>query len=393
MRLPTPALLADRRARLIAAMRQQNLAALVVYGNPSIFAVTTGTHGHLRYLCGFTDRFAPSTLVLPAEGTPTLYVPTPDAVSKALEVTAIADVRREDPGRYGRAVRQRLSRAAARARVGIVGHAEMPAPVASALLDRAPFRVVEADGLLHRLRSVKSPEEIALLRRSAELADRMFGELFREAARGRWLFQARARMELAAKLRGAEFATCWITTGPVPDRQRYMPDESRRRFAPGDQIISGLYLQYQGYWGHAIRMGMRGRPSAAVRESHVRIHEVLEGALGEVRPGREVAALARYFAAALQKAFPGYGALTFRPAHGIGLDYSERPISDFFPQPYARVKGPRPPRVLFEPGMVLELHPNVMDPRVGFAALGELCLVTPQGCESLTRFPRGLAIV
>ena len=109
-------------------------------------------------------------------------------------------------------------------------------------------------------------------------------------------------------------------------------------------------------------------------------------------PGREVAALARYFSTALARAFPGYGALTFRPAHGIGLDYSERPITDFFPQPYAAVEGPRPQRLVFEPGMVLELHPNVMDPRAGFAALGDLCLVTAQGCEPLTRFPRDLAV-
>jgi Xaa-Pro aminopeptidase len=393
MKLPSPALLADRRARLVAAMHERDLAALVVYGNPSIFGVATGTHGHLRYLCGFTDRFAPSTLVLPAGGPPTLYAATLDAVAKARELSGLADVRREDPIRYGRAARQLLGRSARRARVGIVGRAEMPAPVASALLDGAPFRAVEADGLLHRLRLVKGPDEIASLRRSAALADRMFQVLFREAARGRWIYQVRARMELAAKLGGAEFATCWITTGPVPDRQRYMPDESWRRFAAGDQIISGLYLQYQGYWGHAIRMGMRGQPPEAVRESHRRMREVLEGARVEIRPGREVAALARHLGKTLARAFPGYGGLTFRPAHGIGLDYSERPISDFFPQPYAAVKGPRPPRLVFEPGMVLELHPNVMDPRVGFAALGDLCLVTADGCEALTRFSCDLATV
>jgi Xaa-Pro aminopeptidase len=141
-----------------------------------------------------------------------------------------------------------------------------------------------------------------------------------------------------------------------------MPEESWRRLETGDQIISGLYLQYQGYWGHEIRMGWKGRVPDRVREHHRRMREVLEGACEEVRPGREVVDLAHYFKTALGRAFPGYGALTFRPAHGIGLDYSERPITDFFPQPYAAVKGPRPPRLLFEPGMVLELHPNVMDP-------------------------------
>jgi Xaa-Pro dipeptidase len=393
MRLPSPALLADRRARLVTAMHEHDLAALVLYANPSIFGVVTGTHGHLRYLSGFTDRFAPSALVLMATGSAALHVATPDAVLKAVELSGITDVRREDPPRYGQACRQLLARTARRQRVGIVGQAEMPLPVARALLDRAPFRTVDSDGLLHRLRLIKGPEEIRLLRRSAVLADRMFQVLFREAGRGRWIYQARARMELAAKLGGAEFATCWITTGPVPDRQRYMPEESWRRFTAGDQIISGLYLQYQGYWGHAIRMGTCGRPAEAVRENHRRMREVQEGARAEIRPGREVARLARHLGSALAKAFPGYGDRTFRPAHGIGLDYSERPISDFFPQPYARVKGSRPPRLLFQPGMVLELHPNVMDPRVGFAALGDLCLVTADGCEALTRFPRELAIV
>ncbi len=392
MKLPSPALLADRRARLVAAMHERDLAALVVYGNPSIFGVATGTHGHLRYLCGFTDRFAPSTLVLPADGAAHAVrrrrsTPWPRPASCRASPTCGARTR---SGTGARPVSS-SDASARRARVGIVGRAEMPAPVAGALLDGAPFRAVEADGLLHRLRLVKGPEEIASLRRAAALADRMFQVLFREASRDRWIYQVRARMELAAKLGGAEFATCWITTGPVPDRQRYMPEESWRRFAAGDQIISGLYLQYQGYWGHAIRMGMRGQPPEAVRENHRRMREVLEGARAEIRPGREVAALARHLGKTLGRAFPGYGGLTFRPAHGIGLDYSERPISDFFPQPYAAVKGPRPPRLVFEPGMVLELHPNVMDPRVGFAALGDLCLVTADGCEALTRFSCDLA--
>jgi Xaa-Pro aminopeptidase len=278
--------------------------------------------------------------------------------------------------------------------VGLVGLDEMPAPVAVPLLEPGPFRPVRADRLLERLRLIKGPEEIAVLRRAAVLTDRMLAVLFAEGGRGpRRAYQVRARMELAAKVRGAEFATAWITRGSVPDRQRYMPEESDYRFTTGDQILSGMYLQYAGYWGHALRMGSKGPPGPSLRRNHARIRDVLEGACEWVRPGREVGGLARHLATALDRAFPGHDGLTFRPAHGIGLDYSERPISDFFPQPYAAVKGPRPAPLAFAPGMVLELHPNVMDPAVGFAALGDLCLVTPTGCEPLTRFPRELAVV
>lgn len=321
-------------------------------------------------------------------------MPTPDAVAKALEVTGLTDVRREDPWRYGLAVRRLLGRLVPRERVGLVGLDETPAPVAASLTTGVPFRAVRADEVLEQLRLVKGPEEIALLRRAATLTDRMLDVLFTEAGRARSrAYQVRARMEYAAKDRGAEFATGWITRGPLPDRPRYMPDESGYCFATGDQILAGMYLQYEGYWGHALRMGAKGRPSPAGRRNHQLIRDVLEGACERVRPGREVAALARYLGTALGRAFPGYGGLTFRPAHGIGLDYSERPISDFFPQPYAAVKGPRPAPLVFAPGMVLELHPNVMDPAVGFAAMGDLCLVTPTGCEPLTRFPRDLMVV
>lgn len=62
-----PSVLAQRRGRLLPAMRSRDLAALVVYGNPSIFGIATRTHGHLRYLCAWTDRFAPSVLVVPLD--------------------------------------------------------------------------------------------------------------------------------------------------------------------------------------------------------------------------------------------------------------------------------------------------------------------------------------
>ena len=52
----------------------------------------------------------------------------------------------------------------------------------------------------------------------------------------------------------------------------------------------------------------------------------------------------------------------------------------------------KPSLIQIEPGMLLELHPNVFLPNEAAGAIGDMVLVTEDGYEILNAFPRELII-
>ena len=81
-----------------------------------------------------------------------------------------------------------------------------------------------------------------------------------------------------------------------------------------------------------------------------------------------------------------------RNGHSIGLDYQEHPLSAAFPD--EQLQGEPNTQSVFQPGMVLEVHITAQFGEDKHAAcIGDMCVVTAQGVERLTRFPRGLKIL
>jgi Xaa-Pro dipeptidase len=209
-----------------------------------------------------------------------------------------------------------------------------------------------------------------------------------------------ALLNAVGQLEGAEFVWNWMVGAPKPDRTRRRPEENTRLIQPGDCIVTGLYLIYGGYYGHALRMFTVGEPA----ESHQRVWQAAfdaqEAAAAQLRPG--ISARAPGLAAddALFGHFPEAretDKIRFRATHFIGLDYSEYPTSKTIAQPdTASYLGGLSSRLVDMPmqaNMTMELHPNICPPELGLGALGDVFLVTPNGGERLTAFPREIRVV
>jgi Xaa-Pro aminopeptidase len=386
-----------RRRRVRAAMVERGLQALVVFGTPSASAVYTGSHGHLRYLADWSDRFSPSMLLLPAEGRPTLIVPSGLSVRAARAATALADVRAESAGNFGRlAARWIGEQGLAPAEVGLVGGGEMPYPMRRDLEGALGGRELpSADDILTELRKVKGPEELAIIRAAAHLSDLMHAAFLRESRRpGAWCYRVQAAMEHAAKREGAELTTAWFASGRAADRERSMPWDNRVRIRAGDQLLSGTYVVLRGYLGHAIRMAVKGRPTAVQERLYAAAFEAQAAAIAKIRPGADAAGVNAAAEEVLFRHFPAARTTPdrFRVGHALGLDYAEPPVSAAFPQPasWSAFPPPAPAPARLESGMVLEIHPNFFLPGVGGAAVGDMVLVTRSGADVLTKFPRRL---
>lgn len=385
----------DERVRKIRIMMgERGLDALVIFSNSSALGPGTSTHGYVRYVCNWTSALLPSLLILPGDGDPTLLVPMGPDVPRARELTGFTDVKLRSPGGYGVEASETLHRLNLNeGLIGLVGSDEIPASISRDLLERLPKSgMVNADDILDELRMVKSEKEIQLMKEAARISDAMIEVLVEDARNGEWAYRAMANMEHTAKQEGAEYASTWIISEPVSEgRVRFTPAEAWKRMEPGDQILAGTFLIKGGYYSHQVRTGVRGKPSKELERVFDVCLESQDAGIDAMRLGAYVFDVDMAMEGVIQRNYPGgAGELRFRSGHPIGLDYSEKPASNCFPQFWLGERIPPVPQVEIRPGMVFELHPNLFPPVKGGAAIGDVCVVGNKGVELLHKFPREL---
>ena len=395
------ATLKERIRKVTGKMKEKGFKALVVYSTGSSLGTTSRTHGYVRYLLDWDSRNGFSVLILWPDEEPILFVSNPAYQRFAQEIFWFSDIRLASPERLGGALvsllRPRLSPGF---EIGIIGRIETPFPVYDALLQGLPgVSLVEANSILDELRIIKEPLAIAYHRRAAELCDEMFQTFGREVRRGKKAFQLQADVEHTARYAGCEHASTFLTIAPVIDRARHYKAENQRVPQPGDQVLLAVFLSYEGHWGHAIRVGTLGEPNRAQRRAFDIALEMEEAALAQVKPGTDLAEVWKASARVLAQHFPkGIDPQWFwlRTGHGLGLDYSDPILTDVFRFPYewsGEGKGAETRRdssIPIQPGMLLELHPNVFIPHEAAGAIGDMVLVTEKGYEILNQFPRAL---
>jgi Xaa-Pro dipeptidase len=387
-------ILRSRVAEAESALTEQGLAALVVYATGSALGPSSKTHGYMRYLCDWDSHHAPSVLVLRPGKAPTLLVPNIFMVFLADQHFWIQDVRFVKIADFAHEVVGVLKESGlAQSQVGLVGRSEIPVPVWEGLRDQLPqVEWRDFTRSLDERRVVKDPLQLALHERAAEICDEMFATLGREIRNPKPAYQLQADMERTARYAGCEYCMTWLTVMPKADYSRFFKEECLRIPQAGDQVFAGIYIIYEGHWGHAIRGGTVGTPTDTHRKLFDIALEMEESMLALLRPGADLNELQsaaekivfrHYPKADEQKVF------RFRHGHGLGLSYEDPISSTPFPQLYDAPPKERP-RVEARMGMLFEFHPNLFVPDVGGAVIGDMVTVTADGPRILNRFPREL---
>jgi len=243
-------------------------------------------------------------------------------------------------------------------------------------LPSASFRPA-ADCLAEAMR-IKLPEEVAWLRRSAQLVDLGTAACF-EAVRAGRTEQQVAAAGAAALAAGAEaFHHCCVRTGE--NAIDLCPINTDRIIGRGDVVQLDLGFVCGGYVSDINRTLIVGGPMA--KQAHIiRTVVAMERAVVDaLRPGvrgRDLYALARGLAAAagLEQHFvmPYVG-------HGIGLSLQERPLFTY------------DSNETVEAGMVLAIEPGLYVPGLGACRTEDMVLVTETGVERLTTYPDDLTL-
>jgi Xaa-Pro aminopeptidase len=236
---------------------------------------------------------------------------------------------------------------------------------------------VPLDGIVDDLRAVKDDEEIAALRRAAELADAALARTL-PTIRGRSERAIARALEQAILEAGADavaFPTI-VASGPRGSLPHARPSD--RVVAPGDLVTIDFGAVVDGYHSDETVTVAVGWAESWQRDLFELVRSAQAAGLRAVRSGataKDVDAACRAIieAAGRGREF-GHGA-----GHGVGLEIHERPLLTSRPD--------APPWIL-EPKTVITVEPGVYLPGRGGVRLEDTVVVTDHGYERLTTWPK-----
>jgi Xaa-Pro aminopeptidase len=248
----------------------------------------------------------------------------------------------------------------------------------AALEDALPqARLVPIDDAIERQRMIKSPEEIAAIRRSVEINSRAFDRALRKLRPGVSEAEMAAELEYQMRRLGAErpsFETI-VAFGARTALPHAHPTTGK--LGGVELVLIDMGATREGYASDMTRMLHVGRPSPKVRRMY---SAVLEAQLAAIDAVHEGVAAQRVDRAARQ-VLKRHGldrAFTHSTGHGLGLEIHERP----------RIGKGDPTQL--EAGMAITIEPGAYLEGFGGIRIEDTLVVTRNGCEILTSTPKEL---
>ena len=247
-------------------------------------------------------------------------------------------------------------------------------PVDAAAVVRKAFPNSEfADALfvLERLRAVKSPQELEMLRIASDKVIDSMQAVFQNFGAGATKAELAEALRREETSRGLTFDYCLVAAGSSHNRA-----PSDQRWEKGDVLSLDSGGNYHGYIGDVARMGIIGEPDAELVDLLAEVEAVEQASMKPIRPGtlgKEIYAAANQV---LHKS-KVHNHTEFL-AHGMGLVSHEAPrLTNSGPVPYDAYDADRP----LETGMVVSVETTLQHPQRGFIKLEDTVVVTPSGFE------------
>lgn len=297
---------------------------------------------------------------------------------------ADAEVRWGGPSTVGGAVDELRGRGAGTStRVGVIGpmsfgdHARLTGAVGA---------VVDLDPAYTGLRLSKSAEELAWLRRAAELTDASAAALRDGLRIGHTEHDLVRLVEDAYLAEGGSNHIHYLALTSMAQPQRTVPAQwpTGRRVRPGDLLAFELSTAWGvDYPGQLLRTFTIGAPpTARVAELHAVADEALTRVEALLRPGVTPAEIVEAASVIEDAGFTTVDDLV----HGLGGGYLPPVLGS-----RSRTLTDLPDLALRE-GMTIVVQPNVTDGTIGVQT-GEMFHVTARSSERLHDFPRSLSTI
>lgn len=236
------------------------------------------------------------------------------------------------------------------------------------------------DDQLNSMRVVKDESELVILRKAAEYADYAIEVGVSEIAEGKTELEILTAIELALKKKGIAHMSfdTMVLSGPKTASPHGKPGD--RKIQKGDFILFDLGVIYKGYCSDITRTVSFGEPSDAQKEVYEAVRKAEQDAVDAVKPGVRAMDLDKIARDVITQA--GYGEFfTHRLGHGLGISVHEFPS----------VTGNNEMELI--EGMVFTIEPGIYDPNITGVRIEDDVVVTKNGVEVLTKYPKELVII
>jgi Xaa-Pro aminopeptidase len=349
-----------------AGLSARKLDAMLVSVGPNV-----------RYLTGFTGDNA-ALLVLPGRS---ILFTDPRFEIQSAEETAHAGCRiRISRGPLMLDVAAAVKRAGVR-RIGYEP-GRMLCEAYEFLKSKLPMRAAlePVRAWVEELRMVKSPEELARIRRSVDTNSDAFEQTVARIRPGIRESDLAAELEYRMRRLGAEkpsFDTI-VAGGARSALPHAQPTASR--IENGQLVVVDMGALQDGYCSDMTRMLFVGSPGPKVKRMYRAVLEAQLAAIDVVRAGVATARVDR----AARDVLKGYGldrAFVHSTGHGLGLEIHEPP------------RVGRRDKTKLSAGMAITIEPGVYLEGFGGIRIEDTVVVTETGCEILTPTPKDLRII
>ncbi len=359
-----------RDGEMRGVMERLALKCLVLFGEVN---VGNDWYGDLRYYTDHRNVANRQVAMLFLGSPPALFVASPLQQPTAARRSSISDCRASE-NMPADMVNLLKERGVTTGKVG-VSFEVLPVNWYNYLRGALPgVEWVETHSHVVDLRFRHSPEEAALFRRCAPLADGGYEAALQAITPGVSEYEIASAIEAYARSRGAEQHFTLIGSGrfalgdlnglPKP----YAP--SHRRIETGDSVVMEITPCLEGYWTQLVRAVNVGRPNPELEALYRVARDSTRAGLEFLRPGNTIADVVLAIIAHIE----GCG---YRPqppfGHTCGVDLNEARLSPANGQP-------------LQPGLAVIIHPTVVTPDGKSSFFwGETYLVTDEGYERLNR--------
>jgi Xaa-Pro dipeptidase len=358
----------ERAARTEKARRLMNenhLGAIFLEPGSSLAYFTDVHWGHSERVFG---------MVFPAEGEPIFIVPgfEEQRAKELIDPRSEVRVWQEDESPAARIAQALKDRGISSGRVG------MEETVRFFVFDNLRkvnphLELVSADPITAGCRMIKSPREIAILKRANHVALKGVAAAARTLREGMTHLHFKANCERAMLALGCK-GDATITFG----KSTALPHGSitPQKLKEGDMIVLDAVCDLHGYSADVTRSFVFGKPSQRQRQIWALERKTQDAALAAVRPGvpcESIDAAARKVLASA-----GFGpdyklpGLPHRTGHGIGMDVHEWPYL---------VRGNK---TTLRPGMCFSDEPMIVIPGEFGLRLEDCFYVTESGGKTFT---------
>lgn len=250
------------------------------------------------------------------------------------------------------------------------------------------IETVSAETVFDDIRRIKDAGEIAQMRKLAKFTDDAVMYVVKHMQEGMTMFEAERGIVDYGLTHGAQDLsfppTCGFKTRNTENAQNIEPFEPERKLVPGTMVAFDIGYMDQGYcsdWGRTVYYG---KAPELVKNGYAALQLAQCYMISQIKPG--VTRFGDLYSFICDKAeeLGFYQYLRFKReerggnGHHIGIEVHEVPwlTSDS--------------DLILQPGMIFCSEPKMFFPNEGYMRVEDMVLVTEDGAESLTQFPRDL---